>query len=66
MVSACSAGSYGPLGEAEHVSAHRVFGAASSLVKWQLAIGVNLSFESRQERLVGWASAGAPVFGATP
>jgi hypothetical protein len=57
---------HGPLGEAEHVGAHRVVGQASALVGWQFAIRVNLSFESAHERLASWASAGASVVRATP
>ena len=62
----CLAGSYGSLGEAEHVGAFRVFGAAVALVGRECAVGVNLSFEPAQKRLAGWAGARAAVVGAAP
>jgi hypothetical protein len=60
------AGVHGPLGEAEHVSALGVLGAASALVGRKYAIGINLSLESLQELLSGWPGACASVVGAAP
>ncbi|MFI5064951.1 MAG: hypothetical protein ACHP9Z_13395 [Streptosporangiales bacterium] len=64
--SAIPACCYGPLGEAEHVRASRVFGAALALFRREFAIRVNLAFESPQERLAGGPRPSAAVGGATP
>jgi hypothetical protein len=53
-------------GEAEHVGALGVLGAAASLVWRELAVGVDLALEALEELLAGRAGAGASVFGATP
>jgi len=57
---------YGALGEAEHVGALGVLGAASPFLGRQCAIGVYLSFESLEERFTCWSGACAPVVGAAP
>jgi hypothetical protein len=56
----------GPRGEAEHVGALGVFGAAAALVGRELAVWIDLALEALEELLAGRAGAGAPVFGAAP
>jgi hypothetical protein len=63
---AAVAGGYGPLGEAEHVGAQGVCGAAAAFVGREFVIGVNLFLEPLQEGLASRAGAGATVDGAAP
>ena len=60
------AGSYGPLGEAEHIGALSVLGEASAFVGRQRVIWVYLTFESLEERFARWSCSSAPVIRATP
>jgi len=60
------AGWCSPLGDAEHIRAQGVFGAAVALVGREFAVGVNLCLESLQEGLASRAGAGAAVNGAAP
>ncbi len=56
----------GWFGEAEHVGAFGVLGAAAALVGRELAVGVDFSLEALEELLACWAGAGAAIVGATP
>jgi hypothetical protein len=60
------AGAHGSLGEAEHVGALGVLGAAAAFVGRELAVGVDLALESLEELLAGGAGAGGSVVGAAP
>ena len=62
----CFAGAYGSLGEAKHVGALGVIGAAAALVGRELAVWVDLELEALEELLAGGAGAGGPVVGAAP
>lgn len=64
--SASLAGRRRPHGESEHVRTFRMVGAALTLLGRQLAIRINLPFESPQERLASGPGPGAPVEGAAP
>jgi hypothetical protein len=64
--SASLAGGYGALGEAEHVGALGVLGAAAAFVRRELAVRVDLALEPLEELLAGCAGAGRSVVGAAP
>jgi hypothetical protein len=59
-------GAHGALGEAEHVGAQGVVGAAAAFVGWQGAIGVYIVLETLEEGLPGRSGSGAAVGGAAP
>jgi hypothetical protein len=66
MGSTSLADRYGPFGETEHVCTLRMFGAALALLARELAIRINLPFESPQERLPSGPGPGTPIDGAAP
>ena len=57
---------YASLGEAEHVGALGVLGAAAAFVGRELAVEVDLALEALEELLAGGAGAGGSVVGAAP
>ena len=54
------------LGEAEHVGALGVFGAAAAFAGRELAVGVDLALEPLEELLARWTGTGGSVVGAAP
>jgi hypothetical protein len=60
------AGGYGSQGEAEHVGALSMIGAAVAFVGRQGAIRIYFSLEASEEGLAGGASTGTAVGGAAP
>src|SRR5579875_1906608 len=58
--------SYSSFGQAEHVGALGVFGAAAAFLRREDAVGVDLALEAFQELLAGGSGAGGAVVGAAP